>query len=151
MSIYESTHVLPYVYLCQEKNSPYFYIGYRHANWVPSTEDFGKYYFTSNKYVKENFDNFTYVIIAEFFDRESAYNFESELIRELKSDFLINTQRVKKLVGKSYTKNATVDNSKKVCALPGCDNIFTNWRAKCCCISHSKKYAGIRSHSEKAT
>jgi hypothetical protein len=147
MFIYKSTRALPYVYLCQEKNSPYFYIGYRYANYLPSSEDFGVNYFTSNKYVRENFDNFDHTIVAEFFDQKSAYQFESQLIKELNSEFLINIQRLGKLQGKKYTVDHTVDNREKICALPGCNKIFTNWRSKCCCTSHSKKYAGSRSRS----
>ena len=65
--IYKSTRVLPYVYMCKEKNGPNFYIGYRFANYVPSTEDFGTHYFTSNEYVRNNFDQFDYYIVAEFY------------------------------------------------------------------------------------
>ena len=146
MSIYKSTRALPYVYLCQEKNSPYYYIGYRYANRLPSSEDFGKHYFTSNRYVKENFDNFEHTIIAEFFTKQSAYQFESELMKDLNSEFMLNAQRLGKTKGKTYTKNTKVDNGEKVCALPGCSNVFTNWRSKCCCISHSKRYAGQQRH-----
>jgi hypothetical protein len=146
MPIYKSTQTLPYVYLCQEKDSPYFYIGYRYTNRVPSSEDFGKHYFTSNKYVKENFDKFDHTIIAEFFDKKDAYAFESELIKELNSKYLLNAQRLGKLIGKSYRPKIIEEVIQKTCALPGCNKIFTNWRSKCCCVSHSKKYAGMRRH-----
>lgn len=146
MSIYKSTRALPYVYMCQEKNSPYFYIGYRYANYLPSSEDFGNCYFTSNKYVKENFKNFEHTIIAEFYDRDSAYKFEAQLIKELNSDFLLNAQRLGKLAGKKYKTNIEINNTEKVCALPGCNKVFVNWRSKCCCSSHSKKYAGQKRH-----
>lgn len=143
MSIYKSTRALPYVYLCQEKNSPYFYIGYRYTNYLPSSDDFGVKYFTSNMYVRKNFNNFNHTIVAEFFDKNSAYQFESQLIKELNSEFLINNQRLIKLKGRTYVVGRAVNNQEKVCALPGCNKIFTNWRSKCCCISHSKKYAGM--------
>jgi len=146
MPIYKSTHTFPYVYLCQEKDSPYFYIGYRYANRVPSSEDFGKHYFTSNKYVKENFDKFDHTIVAEFFDKKDAYTFESELIKELNSKYLLNAQRIGRLTGTSYKPKITEEVISKTCALPECNKIFTNWRSKCCCISHSKKYAGMRRH-----
>jgi hypothetical protein len=146
MSIYKSTRVLPYVYLCREKNSPYFYIGYRYANYVPSSEDLGTHYFTSNKYVKENFSNFEYTIVAEFFDKDSAYKFESQLIKELNSEFLLNAQKVGKVTGSKYKTKTEINADKKICALPGCNKVFVNWRSKCCCSSHSKKYAGQRRH-----
>lgn len=143
VSIYKSTRTLPYVYLCKEKDSPYYYIGYRYKNSVPSSEDFGTHYFTSNKYVKENFEKFEYIILAEFFDRQSAYQFECNLIKELRSEFMLNRQG--KNIRKNY-KKSIIDLSPKVCALPGCQKIFSNWRSKCCCISHSKKYAAFLSH-----
>ena len=86
-----------------EKKTNRFYIGYRYRNWLPSSEDFGKIYFTSNNYVKENFDNFDHYIIAEFFDKNSVRKFETELIRETKSDLQINRDRIKKLPGKKKT------------------------------------------------
>ena len=144
--IYKSTRVLPYVYMCKEKNGPNFYIGYRFANYVPSTEDFGTHYFTSNEYVRNNFDQFEHTIIAEFFDKKDAYAFESALIKELRSDDLINTQKNKKTVGTNYRPKVKLDLTTKKCALPGCDTMHTNWRMKCCCMSHQRKYAGIRSH-----
>ena len=144
-NIYSSTKVLPYVYLCREKYSPYYYIGYRYANYVPSTDDFGTYYYTSNNYVKENFNNFEHSIVAEFYTKDDAYKFESELINEMGSEFLINSQRHKKT--KIY-ESVKVDNSPKLCALPGCNKIHTNWRMKCCCKSHSQMYAGQQRHKK---
>ena len=143
MNIYSSTKALPYVYMCQEKNSPNFYIGYRYANYLPSTEDFGKNYFTSNDYVKENFDNFDHTIIAEFFTKRDALNFESQLIKESNSDHCINNFKYKKV--KKY-ESIKIDTDPKICALPGCNKIYTNWRMKCCCASHQKSYAGMRAH-----
>jgi hypothetical protein len=142
-NIYTSSRPLPYVYMCKEKNSPYFYIGYRFANYNPSTQDLGTKYFTSNDYVKENFDNFEHTIIAEFFAKEDAYKFESELIAELDSEYLINTHRYKKT--KPYQK-VQVKIDLQVCALPGCGKLHRNWRIKCCCQLHNKQYAGQRRH-----
>ena len=110
MPIYKSTRVLPYVYMCQEKNSPYFYIGYRYRNYVPSTEDLGTYYFTSNNYVKENFDNFEITIIAEFFTKKDAYKFETLLIKDTKSEYQINQQKNIKI--KNKVANGNFDFSK---------------------------------------
>jgi hypothetical protein len=141
---------LPYVYLCQEKNSPYFYIGYRFTNYLPSNEDFGKKYFTSNEYVRGNFDNFEHTIVAEFFTKEDAYAFESQLIKETRSDYQINYLKSKKIIGSFYSRPKTkIKVEEKLCALPGCGKLHTNWRLKCCCPSHSKQYAGQRSHQTK--
>ncbi len=142
-NIYTSSRALPYVYMCKEKNSPYFYIGYRYANYDPSTKDLGTKYFTSNAYVKENFDNFEHKVMAEFFDKESAYEFESDLIAELDSEYLINTHRYKK--NKPYQK-IKIDLKPRLCALPGCGKMHTNWRMKCCCRTHNQIYAAMRRH-----
>ena len=76
--IYKSTRVLPYVYMCKEKNGPNFYIGYRFANYVPSTEDFGTHYFTSNEYVKNNFDPYLHrALLAVALDRLHAAHVHS--------------------------------------------------------------------------
>lgn len=86
-----------YVYRCTERKTGRFYIGYRYKNYLPSTQDLGKKYFTSNSYVKENFNAFDIEIIAEFFKKSDAYKFESELIRETKCDLQINSDRLKKI------------------------------------------------------
>jgi hypothetical protein len=54
----------------------------RSANTVPAEEDLGFYYFTSNKTVQENFQDFEIKIVAYFKDWESCYTFENELIKE---------------------------------------------------------------------
>ena len=141
MTIYKSTRVLPYVYMSKEKNSPYFYIGYRYANYLPATEDFGTKYFTSNKYVKENFNNFEHTIIAEFFTKEAAYDFEASLIKETRSEYQINYTKSKKVKGKKYNKILKFDLTTKLCALPECQKPHTNWRMKCCCLRHNSIYA----------
>jgi len=145
MNIYSSTKALPYVYVCQEKNSPYFYIGYRYSNHLPSTEDFGKHYFTSNSYVKENFDNFDCTIIAEFFTKRDALDFESQLIKESDYKYCINV--VKNKQRKKY-QSIKIDTDPKICALPGCGKIHQNWRMKCCCASHQRSYSGMRAHQK---
>lgn len=83
MTIYNSTKVLPYVYRLDHKETDQFYIGFRCANKVPSSEDLGTKYFTSSKYVKDlGFENFNIQIIAEFFDKKDALLFEEILIKE---------------------------------------------------------------------
>jgi len=146
MFTYQSTKILPYVYMCKEKQSNKFYIGYRSANKTPSTADFGQKYFTSNKYVKENFDKFDHYILAEFFNKRDAYRFESELIKLTKCDDQINSFRDLLRRGKKKKPSQPVDTSVKLCALASCQKPHTNWRMKCCCMSHQKKYAGSRAH-----
>lgn len=94
MSIYASTKAMPYVYICIHKESGHFYIGYRVKNVklnIPSHLDFPKYK-TSSNIVKSNFDNFTWIILAEFYDHDSAYDFEQFLIYEhWDNPLLINT------------------------------------------------------------
>lgn len=82
MSNYFSTKVAPYVYLLTHKTSGEFYIGFRCSNDVPSSEDLGFKYFTSSKNVKTKFNEFDYQIVAEFFDADSAYQFEQQMIKE---------------------------------------------------------------------
>jgi hypothetical protein len=141
MTIYKSARVLPYVYMSKEKNSLYFYIGYRYANYLPSAEDFGKKYFTSNKYVRENFDKFEHTIIAEFFTKEYAYEFEADLIKETRSEYQINYNKYKKIKGKKYNKIPSIEPLTKLCALPECQKPHNNWRMKCCCKRHNNIYA----------
>lgn len=65
------------------KETNQFYFGYQYANKVPSSKSLGKIYFTSSKIIsKLGFQNFNYIIIAEFFDPLSAYKFEQLLISE---------------------------------------------------------------------
>lgn len=148
MSIYPSTKVLPYVYMCIEKETGNFYIGYRYANKVPSTEDFGTHYFSSNEYVNQNFDKFDYCIVAEFFDRVGAYKFEAELINETYGDKQINSFKNKKVRGTKYKEKQPYIAEDQICALPGCNKVFRNWRQKCCCASHNGSYSALRRHGK---
>lgn len=75
--------VLPYVYKLTHKETGEFYIGYRAANKVYSSNDLGYKYFSSSKKVKTiGFENFHIEIVAEFFNAEDAYEFEQGLIKE---------------------------------------------------------------------
>lgn len=136
---------LPYVYICREKNSPNFYIGYRHANWKRAEEDFGTHYFTSNEYVQNNFDNFDYEILAEFFDKKDAYEYETQLIKELRSEHLIND--FKNRNKKPYQK-FIVDTTPRTCSYPGCDKPVINWRWQCCTRSHQYQYSALKRHNK---
>ncbi len=84
--IYSSEKILSYVYIGIHKESYQFYIGYRCKNVknkIPSHLDLGIKYFTSSRQVKElGFNNFNWVIFAEFFNPNDAYSFEQDLIFE---------------------------------------------------------------------
>lgn len=73
---------MPYVYMCIDKTTNEFYIGYRVKNVklnTPSHIDFPEYK-TSSKLVNPNFENFNWVILAEFYKETDAYDFEQYLI-----------------------------------------------------------------------
>ena len=90
-----SNHIYPYVYRLTHKETGQFYIGYRCANKVQAARDLGHFYKSSSKLVKQlGFENFHCNILAEFFDKEAAHNFECELIRESIKDPLILNQCV---------------------------------------------------------
>lgn len=77
----KSYKVFPYVYKLVNKNTGQFYIGYRESNKTPSNEDIVNYK-SSSKRIKENFNEYDWHIIAEFFNGTDAYNFEQETIFE---------------------------------------------------------------------
>lgn len=84
MSIYPSEKALSYVYRLDHPVTGEFYIGYRMKNVkknIPSHIDFPEYK-TSSKNVKDRFNEFTWYIVAEFFDPKDAYDFEQLLIFE---------------------------------------------------------------------
>lgn len=104
--------VLPYVYKCTNRKNKNFYYGVRYANKLPAELDLGIKYKTSSKIVKNNFDDFDYEIIAVFFNKKDAIEFENDTILETWKDPLslnkslsgkfhssvdeINRQRMKK-------------------------------------------------------
>lgn len=81
IDIYTSSKVHPYVYLLTHPITGEFYIGVRSANKIPSNLDL-PIYKTSSSYVKPRFDEFEWIIIAEFFNKEDAYDFEQQMISE---------------------------------------------------------------------
>lgn len=87
-TIYTSEKVLPYVYKVTHKTTEQFYIGYRESNKVPSHLDLPKYK-TSSKNIFSLFDEFSYTIIAEFFNGSDAYDYEQKLIYDNWNDPLI--------------------------------------------------------------
>ena len=83
--------VLPYVYICTHKKSGEFYIGSRMANKVPAIKDLGSIYKTSSNDVKPFFENFNFIIFAEFFNKDDAWFFEQSLIKKhIKNPLIIN-------------------------------------------------------------
>lgn len=144
MDIYNTPKkVLPYVYRCIEKNTGRFYIGYRFKNNLPATEDLGKVYFTSNEYVKKNFDNFDFEIVAEFPDRKTAFAFETKLINETRSEKQINGD--KNIKNRRTYKKSTVN---EYCLFPGCGKYINSSIKRFCCRSHSSTYSALRSHGK---
>ena len=87
-NIYTSEKVLPYVYRLDDPITGEFYIGYREANKIPSHLDLPKYK-TSSKNIYPIFDNFSWMIVAEFFDGSEAYNYEQKMIYENWNDTLL--------------------------------------------------------------
>jgi hypothetical protein len=83
MTIYTSEKAMPYVYMGIHKETGEFYIGSRTTvkQTLPSHEDI-LHYRTSSKKVKPIFGEFDWIIIAEFFDPVSAYDYEQDLIQQ---------------------------------------------------------------------
>lgn len=82
--------VLPYVYRCTHKTTNEFYIGFRCRNKLPANQDI-QIYQTSSKRVKFYFNEFNVEILAEFFDKIDAYDFEQQLIwEEWKNPLILN-------------------------------------------------------------
>jgi hypothetical protein len=100
MYIYNPKNPPAYVYKCVERDTGRFYIGYRWKNYLPAEKDLGTKYFTSNEYVKSNWNKFDTYIIAEFFNKKDALKFEGELIKENACPLLINTDRWANIRGK---------------------------------------------------
>jgi len=71
----------PYVYKGEHKVSKKFYIGYRERNTDCGIVDLIKYR-TSSKKVNPVFDEFEWIIVAEFDNGNDAYDYEQKLIYE---------------------------------------------------------------------
>ena len=95
MPIYTSDKAVPYVYICTHKETDQFYIGYRMANVklnIPSHLDLPEYKTSSTK-VRPDWPNYTWTIVAEFFDPSAAYIFEQQMIFDnWKNPLLLNEQ-----------------------------------------------------------
>lgn len=87
----------PYVYLGTHKITGQFYIGARYSNQrknLSPEEDLGKIYFTTSKVVKPIFNEFNWVILAQFISKEDALEFEEYLIdKDWKNPLLLNKNK----------------------------------------------------------
>jgi hypothetical protein len=134
---------IPYVYKCTERSTGKFYIGYRFKNIVPANEDLGTYYFTSNDYVKQNFKDFDYEIVAEFTDRKSAFAYETQLIRETACSDQINANKHNK--SKKPYKPAQIT---EYCLFPGCGKYINSSITRFCCRTHASRYSALKQHGK---
>lgn len=82
---HQSTKALPYVYKCTHKTSKRFYFGFRSANVSPPEIDIQRYK-TSNRIVKESFDEYDWEILAMFYDKKDAFDYEQLMIYENSSN-----------------------------------------------------------------
>jgi len=117
MNIY-STKVMPYVYMCIHKKTGKFYIGYRCANVSynrPSHLDFPKYK-SSCKEIKQNFSEYDWIIIAEFFDSDSAYDCEQLSIYENWNNTLLMNENCFHLKKRFKSKPLTAVHKKAISA-----------------------------------
>lgn len=110
MTIYTSEKVVPYVYMGIHRVTGEFYIGSRGnkaTQKLPSHQDIYKYR-TSSKRVKPIFDEFDWVIVAEFFGYNDAFAYEQDLISHHKHDPLL-------LNGACFVNSLEVCNPHKPC------------------------------------
>ena len=73
---------LPYVYWLTHKETNQFYIGYREANSLDPETDLPIYKSSSNYIADIGFEHFSWMIIAQFFTGQEAFEFEQKLIEE---------------------------------------------------------------------
>lgn len=132
----QGSKALPYVYKCIEKETGKFYIGYRYKNYLPAKDDFGKLYFTSNDYIKNNFEKFTFEILGEFQNKKQAFEYEKKMINETRSDLQINLLKHKKEKVKREPAEITL-----YCKLEGCGRYINSSITKFCCRTHANIYS----------
>lgn len=113
---------LPYVYKVTHKNTGQYYIGMRSANKVVAEQDLGISYFTSSKFVKNNFGMFTIEIVAYFCDQISAFEFENALIKECWGDTLLLNKHYQKSMTKfsmtGFKRPDLIEQNKRVKSKP---------------------------------
>lgn len=120
---------LPYVYIVRNRVNSKFYIGMRSANKVVAEQDLGIHYFTSSKYVKNNFSDFDIEIKAYFIDQISAFEFENELIKENWGNPLLLNRHYQKSMSKFSMAGAKrsdlAEYNKKTKSKPKEERIYT--------------------------
>lgn len=114
MNIYSSEKALPYVYICTHKITGEFYIGSRTSKNIklPPHLDLPKYK-TSSKRVKPRFNEFDWIILAEFFTSDAAYEFEQETIFTFIHDALCLNTSCYHSKQKFKTTKESMESSKK--------------------------------------
>jgi len=122
MSIYSH----PYVYQITHPVTGEFYVGYRYANKVAASEDFGHIYKTSSKNLSHPFGEYTHAILAEFFTNtasDDAYDFEQLTIFENWNDPLLLNQMCH--YGKKRWRNKArcSEEQRRKCLRPGKANL----------------------------
>lgn len=160
---------LPYVYKVTHKDTGQYYIGMRSANKVVAEQDLGTHYFTSSKFVKNNFDDFTTTIIAYFKDQLSAFMFENELIKDCWGDKLLLNKHYQKSMTKfsmsGFKRPDLVEQNKRTKTKPKELRSYTCVQCKCtfqkfefahhplqvkpfCSRACSARYAGMNTSSK---
>lgn len=107
---------MPYVYMCIHKETKKFYIGYRCANTQHNRSshlDFPKYK-SSCKEIKLNFNEYEWIILAEFFDSNAAYDYEQLLIFENWHDPLLMNESCFHLKNRFKSKPLSNDHKKSI-------------------------------------
>lgn len=150
MTIYFSTLAKPYVYICIHKETREFYIGYRERNVSlrrPSTVDLPLYK-TSSKLVRPQFEEFEWIIVAEFNTGDAAYEFEQQLIRENWDDpLLLNEQYRLPSKEVAFKSKKGINRGRKNPALSLRNKTTVPWN-KGLTKEDPRIAAGVRTHTE---
>jgi hypothetical protein len=132
--------ILPYVYKLTHKQTGHFYFGYRCQNKVPASEDLGFKYFSSGKTTKQNFNDFDYLIIAEFFTADDAYWHEQGLIEFHRSDpLMLNKHYIKDGKRKFAINGKFSDEHKRNLSIAMKGRVFTQAHRNAMSIAFKNK------------
>ena len=110
---------MPYVYKLVNMHNNEYYYGFRKRNVkinVPSHIDILTYQSSSKIVANIGFEKFKYIILAEFFNWEDAFDFEQSLIIEHWNDPLMLNQSIQyhsKLLYKNTTHEKSVETRKQ--------------------------------------
>ena len=102
----------PYVYRLIHKQTGQFYIGYRCANKLSPEEDIIIYQSSSKTVKTMGFNNFNIEIVAMFFSKLDAYDYEQQLIYENIDNELILNKSVY-INGKRFVNHGHTDETKR--------------------------------------